>query len=83
MNVILLDNMTYGLPNLRHIRQAQGYSLRRLADKVGMSHVAVFRLETGETDPRLGTLRRLAKPLSVTVADLIREGKPGRKRARR
>ena len=68
---------------LAKIREAKGYSLRRLADKVGMSYVALFRLERGETDPRLGTLRKLAKALKVTVAELIGEGKPARKRARR
>ncbi len=75
--------MTQGLPKLRQIREAQGYSLRALANKVGMSHVALFRLESGQTDPRLSTLRRLAKALRVTVADLIGEGKPARRRARR
>ena len=75
--------MAHGLPRLRQIREAQGYSLRALADKVGMSYVALFRLESGVTDPRLGTLRRLARALNVTVADLIGEGKPARKRAGR
>ncbi len=60
----------------------QGYSLRKMADKVGMSYVALFRLESGETDPRLSTLRKLAKALNVTVAELIGE-MPVRKRARR
>ena len=67
---------------VRQIREAQGYSLRALADKVGMSYVALFRVEAGEVDPRLGTLRRLAKALNVTVAELIGEGKPARKRTR-
>lgn len=68
---------------LRQIREAKGYSLRGLAAKVGMSYVALFRLESGVTDPRLGTLRKLAKALNVTVAELIGEGKPARKRAGR
>jgi transcriptional regulator with XRE-family HTH domain len=75
--------MKKGLPMLTEIREAKGYSLRHLAAKVGMSYVALFRLERGETDPRLGTLRKLAKALKVTVAELIGEGKPARKRARR
>ena len=68
---------------LRQTREAQGYSLRALADKVGMAYPALFRLESGESDPRLSTLRRLAKALNVTVAELIGEGKPARKRAGR
>lgn len=81
--IILKSNMQRGLPILTKIREGKGYSLRRLADKVGMSYVALFRLECGETDPRLGTLRKLAKALKVRVAELIGEGKPARKRARR
>lgn len=75
--------MGRGLPMVRRIREARGYSLRGLAEKVGMSHVALFRLESGMTDPRLGTLRRLAGALNVTVAELIGEGKPARRRAGR
>ncbi len=75
--------MPKGLPVLRKIREGQAYSLRSLADRVGMSYVALFRLESGETDPRLSTLRKLAKALNVTVAELIGEGRPARKRARR
>ena len=63
---------------LRQIRDAQGYSLRALADKVGMAYPALFRLESGEADPRLSTLRKLAKALNVKVADLIGEGKSRR-----
>ena len=81
--VILKSNMKRGLPMLTKIREGKGYSLRRLADKVGMSYVALFRLECGETDPRLNTLRKLSKALSATVAELIGEGKPARKRAGR
>jgi len=81
--VILYSNMTQGLPLLTRIRETQGYSLRALAAKVSMSYVALYRLECGEADPRLGTLRKLAKALKVTVAELIGEGKPARRRARR
>lgn len=66
---------------LRQIREARGLSLRALADKAGVTYVALLRMELGQTDPRLGTLRKLAKALKVTVADVIGEGKP--KRARR
>lgn len=66
---------------LRQIRGARGLSLRALADKAGVTYVALLRMELGQTDPRLGTLRRLARALNVRVADLIGEGKP--KRARR
>ncbi len=82
VRVILYSNMTQGLLLLKQIREEQGYSIRALAEKVGMAYPALFRLESGEADPRLSTLRKLAKALNVTVADLIGEGKPARKRAR-
>jgi len=48
-----------------------------------MAYPALFRLESGEADPRLSTLRKLAKALKVTVAEIIGEGRPARKRAGR
>lgn len=80
--VIFKSNMAKGLPMLRSIRERQGHSLRSLADQAGMSYVALFRLETGGTDPRLSTLEKLAKALKVSLADLI-AGRPARKRAGR
>ena len=81
---ILKYIMPIGLPKLREIREAKRMSQRGLAKTAGITQAALFRLETGETDPRLSTLRRLAKALDVNVADLIGEGKPARtKRARR
>ena len=74
--------MSNGLPRLREIREAQGMSQRRLADLAGITQAALFRLETGETDPRLSTLRQIAKALGVTVGEIIGETKPARKRAR-
>ena len=67
---------------MRLIREAQGLSLRALAFRAGMSYVALFRLEAGHTDPRLSTLRALAKALGVTVAEIIGEGRPAKRRAR-
>lgn len=52
-----------------------------------MPYPMVARLELGQTDPRLSTLRRLAKALNVTVGELVdgapgTEKRPTRKRAR-
>jgi len=74
--------MRRGLPELRRIRDAQGLSLRVLAAKAGITFVALIRMELGQTDPRLSTLRGLAKALGVTVAEIIGEGRPARRRAR-
>lgn len=67
---------------LRQIRDRHGVSQRALAKAAGITQAALFRLESGETDPRLGTLRKLAEALGVTVAGIIGEGRPARKRAK-
>jgi transcriptional regulator with XRE-family HTH domain len=64
------------LPQLRRIREARGLSLRALAERARLSYVALYHIEQGDTDPRLGTLRRLARVLGVTVGELIGERKP-------
>jgi predicted transcriptional regulator len=42
-----------------------------LAEKAGVGPVLVARLELGQTDPRLTTLRRLADALKLTVGELV------------
>jgi len=63
---------------LRAIRERKGVSLRALkkASGVAVSSLALF--ETGKGDPQLSTLRKLAKALNVTVAELI--GEQGRRK---
>ena len=58
---------------LREIRERKGVSLRALkrASGVAVSSLALF--EAGQGDPQLSTLRKLAKALNVTVAELIEE----------
>lgn len=42
-----------------------------LAKLAGVGHITIARIETGVYDPRLSTLRQLAKALKVQVKDLI------------
>ncbi len=63
-------------------------SQRALAGRASVGYVLVARLELGQTDPRLSTLRRLAGALNLTVGELVDSGqgtgkRPGRKRAER
>ena len=68
---------------MKRWREVRGLSQRGLADKSGVSYASIARIETGRQDPTVGLLARLAKALNVTVAELIEEGKPARKRAGR
>lgn len=67
---------------LRTWREARGLSQRALADRAGVGFASIGRIETGRQDPTVGLLTRLARALKLTVAELIGEGKPARKRAR-
>ena len=58
--------------NLADERQIQGLTMRKLAERAGMSSSEISRLESGRRDPRLSTVIRVAQALEVSVADLLR-----------
>lgn len=58
---------------LRAIREGKGVSLRGLKKASGVAVATLARIEAGGYDPRLSTLKRVAKALKVTVAQLIGE----------
>lgn len=58
---------------LREIRERKGVSLRALKKVSGVAVSSIARFEAGYGDPQLSTLRKLAKALNVTVAELIVE----------
>lgn len=59
------------LKNLVKLRAKRGLSQRALAKLSGISYVHIARMETGDHDPRLSTLKALAKALKVTIGDLV------------
>ena len=61
------------MTRLRAIREGKGVSLRGLKKVSGVAVATLARIEAGGYDPRLSTLRRIAKALEVTVAELIGE----------
>ena len=58
---------------LREIRERRRQSLRDLATASGVGLATLVRLEAGDYDPRLSTLRKLAKALRVSVPTLLGE----------
>ena len=58
---------------LRAIRERRGVSLRALKKASGVAVSSLAQFEAGHGDPQLSTLRKLAKALHVTVAELIGE----------
>ena len=57
--------------NLKRLRSRKGLTQEALARKAGVSLGYVARLEIGRHDPKLSTLKRLAKALGVKLAELL------------
>ncbi len=56
---------------LKTAREQQGLSIRRLAQRVGVHHASLARIELGEQHPSTGTLRKLAGVLELDETDLF------------
>ena len=56
---------------LRQLRKVKELTQEDLARKAGVTLGYIARLETGRHDPKLSTLRKLAKALGVSVAELL------------
>jgi len=59
------------LKKLPMLRKKRKLTQRALAELSGISYVHIARMETGESDPRLSTLKALAKALKVKIGDLV------------
>ncbi len=57
---------------LKRLRENQGWTQRKLAEKVGVARVTIARIEIGNRRPSLELLERLAKALKVKVGDLLK-----------
>ncbi|HEX5014383.1 MAG TPA: cupin domain-containing protein [Candidatus Limnocylindrales bacterium] len=56
---------------LRDARQAHGYSLRHLADRLGVSPSLISQIETGRARPSVSSLYAIATELGVSIDDLL------------
>ena len=56
---------------LKQLRAKKGFTQAVLAERAGLTLGYIGRLEIGWHDPQLSTLRKLAKALRITVAELV------------
>lgn len=56
---------------LRTAREATGLSIRRLAERAGLHHAGLARIELGEQRPTPDTLLALAQALELDESDLF------------
>ena len=58
---------------VRRMRAERGITQEALAFKADVTIATTSRIERGETEPKWGTVRRLAAALDVTVGELAAE----------
>lgn len=61
---------------LRDARRKAGWTQEELARKAGLHPVTLSRYETGDREPDLGSLRRIASALGVPLSTFIPEINP-------
>ncbi len=59
--------------NLKRQRVRKALTQEELARKAGLTTASVARIERNETEPRMSTLRKLAKSLDIDPAELVGE----------
>ncbi len=68
-----MQTVVYVGDRIKTLRIRRALTQEELADKAGLSKNAVNRLELNKAEPRMSTLRKLAKALDVEPAELIGE----------
>jgi transcriptional regulator with XRE-family HTH domain len=65
------------LVNINEERMARGWSLQDVADRVGLSKVTIYRIETGKQDPSNKTYLKLMSLFGYNVPRLTRQSHGG------
>jgi transcriptional regulator with XRE-family HTH domain len=58
--------------NLRRLRHEAGLTQEELGSRAGVQMADVSRYESGNRDPRISTVARLAAALEVPIAELLK-----------
>jgi transcriptional regulator with XRE-family HTH domain len=64
-------------PRIKALREAEGLSLRDLADRTGVSAPMLSQVERGETSPTLHVAGRIASGLELSLSQLLRLDESG------
>ncbi|PKM76815.1 MAG: XRE family transcriptional regulator [Firmicutes bacterium HGW-Firmicutes-15] len=59
---------------LKQIRESHKLSTSKLSKQSGLSQSFIWRIESGEKQPTLGTLRKLSQGLGMSLGELLGEG---------
>ena len=67
-----MELVVYVGDNLKKLRVLNALTQAELAQRVELTPAAVARIERNEAEPRMTTLRKLAKALGVEPHELVR-----------
>jgi len=59
---------------LRELRRDRGLTVQQLAAHTGLSRTSLTRIEAGTANPSVGTLKKVAGALGVSIGDLFTNG---------
>lgn len=62
---------------VRAARCRRDMTQEALALESGLQRKTIYEIEAGRTDPRIGTLDRIARAVDVPVAGLLADADPG------
>ena len=68
------------LKQLKQIRKKQGLTLRDLAQRSGLSANYLSQIERGISNPSIGTLKKIADSMNITLMSLVGSEKGGSRR---
>jgi transcriptional regulator with XRE-family HTH domain len=69
----MADHLDVFTANLRRLREERGLSQEAVGDRAGMTQSQYARIERGDVDPTLKTLKRLATALGVPTSELLQD----------
>ena len=58
---------------VRALRNASGWTITAVAQRAGMSHSAISKIENGQLSPTYDTLLKLAQGLQIDIATMFRD----------
>ncbi|MEI3377657.1 MAG: helix-turn-helix transcriptional regulator [Coriobacteriales bacterium] len=74
MNPSCLNNRRLVGARINELRRMQGLSLRKLASMVNMDYAYICNIESGQANPTLDSLSKIADGLDVEVVALFESG---------
>lgn len=57
---------------IRKLRKKRGWKLVELSVETGLGRVFLSNLENGKHEPKLGTVKKLAKAFGLTISQLLK-----------